>query len=720
MRKPSGTLQMLLCGALVASAAAGLVATARGDASYQAAARAATTSITVISSRPDMVSGGDALVRLTLPNAAGQARVMLNRTTDITTAFKARTPGSLVGLVTGLRMGENTLEVTAGPNRANLTLTNYAVTGPIFSGPHESPYHCMTQQFQLPASTATLGPALDANCSVATRVDYVYRTTAGAFAPLPSGTRPADIAQTTTSQGKTVPYIVRVETGTINRAVYETAILSDPASEPNPSHAAPPSSWNQRLVYTFGGGCPGGWYIQGARLGDGGILEQELLARGYAVASATLNVFGNNCNHVLASETAMMVKERFSEAYAPPVFTIGTGCSGGSEQLHPMADGYPGIVDGIVVSCSFPEVTAAMIINGTDADLWRNYLSKTSLKWPEAEQLAVTGYPNTQTVASVAGTVAQRTKAQNGNCNAAVALSSRFDRTANPKGIRCDIYQHNVNIFGRDPSTGFARRPLDNVGVQYGLNALNAGKISVAQFIDLNRLIGGYDNDGVFQAGRTVGDVVAIETAYRTGQVTYGGNGMRSTPIIDYRGYNDIPADVHQSFHSWSMRARLDRVNGGHPNHVQLVDAPRGRGAGAAPVLVNTVPQMDHWLTNLAATGPLGTPTLEQVGRAKPADLVDACFTVDGVKIAEPQVYRGDTRCNNMYRPSSTPRMEAGGPLSNDILKCQVKPLSPAAYSVTFTAEEWGQLKGIFPSGVCDWTKPGMGQVPSQTWSRFK
>ena len=43
-----------------------------------------------------------------------------------------------------------------------------------------------------------------------------------------------------------------------------------------------------------------------------------MLRQGYAVASSSLNVFGNNCNDLLASETMMMVKERFIEAYGAP------------------------------------------------------------------------------------------------------------------------------------------------------------------------------------------------------------------------------------------------------------------------------------------------------------------------------------------------------------------------------------------------------------------
>ena len=84
-----------------------------------------------------------------------------------------------------------------------------------------------------------LGNPLDADCSVATRVDYVYRSTAATFKALPAGpSYPADLVQTTTSQGKTVPYIVRVETGTINRAIYQTAILHDPIGESSPTFLA--------------------------------------------------------------------------------------------------------------------------------------------------------------------------------------------------------------------------------------------------------------------------------------------------------------------------------------------------------------------------------------------------------------------------------------------------------------------------------------------------
>jgi len=267
--------------------------------------------IITVSTRPDTVSGGNVLVRINVPRgvAINDLIVLLNGE-NITSAFRPEAGGhSLLGLVDGLNVGENSLVAKAIDannvtyRSAHLSLTNYPITGPILSGPHEEPFYCMTQLFTLPASTTnTLGPALDEDCSIATRVEYLYSTNAGTFQPLPNLTSyPADLAQTTTTEGKTVPYIVRVETGTINRAIYETAVLHDPTIETTPTPFKPPAAWNHRLVYTLGGGCVGGWYIQGASIGNGGILEDLMLRQGYGVAASTLNVYGNNCQDLLAA-----------------------------------------------------------------------------------------------------------------------------------------------------------------------------------------------------------------------------------------------------------------------------------------------------------------------------------------------------------------------------------------------------------------------------------
>ena len=495
-------------------------------------------------------------------------------------------------------------------------------------------------------------------------------------------------------------------------------------TESVPTPFAPPAAWNRRLVYTLGGGCVGGWYIQGTSIGNGGILEHLHLSQGYGVASSTLNVFGNNCQEVLAAESLMMVKERFIKNYGAVFFTIGWGCSGGSEQSLPISDDYPGLLDGIVPGCSFPEVTAAQVMNITDADLLDHYFKRTALPWSDAEKVGVSGYANAATIATIGPPNAIRVKAQGGACNAAIPLSMRYDKTTNPTGVRCDVYDHMVNIFGRDPATGFARRPLDNTGVQYGLAALNAGAITKQQFLDLNQLIGGYDNDGNYVATRTVGDLEALRIAYRTGRVTYGGAGMRKTPIIDYRGYVDQqPAgNVHQRFHSFSMRERLLDANGTFDNHVMLTEdgASFGLYGDASPVLSGALRQMDEWLTNLKRDRS-HAPDHVKIRRAKPSDLVDACFTQLGTeKIAEPATFQGGGVCNGLFAAYSSPRMVAGEPVANNVLKCQLKPIDQADYTVTFSSAEKAQLAAVFAQGVCDYRKPGVGQKPFEdTWEFF-
>ena len=139
-----------------------------------------------------------------------------------------------------------------------------------------------------------------------------------------------------------------------------------------------------------------------------------------------------------------------------------------------------------------------------------------------------------------------------------------------------------------------------------------------------------------------------------------------------------------------------------------------------SPVLSHSLTQMDQWLTSLGADTSSDS-AIAKIRRAKPADLVDACFTQNGtVKIAEPQVFQGPTQCNQLYPSFSTPRMAAGGPLSNDVLKCSLESVKVSDYNVTFTKDEVSQLKRIFPKGVCDFSKPGVGQEPTEsTWEFF-
>jgi len=125
--------------------------------------------IVTLSNQPDRISGGDVLVRIDVPEGASPAglTVKLNGR-DITAAFHRRPSLPVfIGLVTGLRKGQNSLEVFSGGESpsAMLSLTNFDRAGPVFSGPHQQPFICETENFKLPDGSL-VGPPLDKDCSV--------------------------------------------------------------------------------------------------------------------------------------------------------------------------------------------------------------------------------------------------------------------------------------------------------------------------------------------------------------------------------------------------------------------------------------------------------------------------------------------------------------------------------------------------------------------------
>jgi hypothetical protein len=189
--------------------------------------------IKTLSADASRVTGGDVLVQVTLPdNAPLEAAQIALGGHDVTSAFQpGPAPHTLMGVVTGLVNGKNTLAVITknGTPDASLVITNYPITGPVFSGPWIEPFICQTDAFKLPDGT-TLGKPLDENCSAKTIVQYVYRTTGDKpeFKPLAIGATPTDMAKTTTTEGKMVNFIVRIETGTMDRGIYQNTILLIP------------------------------------------------------------------------------------------------------------------------------------------------------------------------------------------------------------------------------------------------------------------------------------------------------------------------------------------------------------------------------------------------------------------------------------------------------------------------------------------------------------
>ncbi|MEO3793026.1 DUF6351 family protein [Nonomuraea sp. B10E15] len=718
-RSPRSVLAAL--SAVIAVTASTLVAPQPAPASASAAGDGRLR-LVALSARPELVTADDVLVTAEVPrdHPLEAVRITLNGA-DITGSFLADTSAhALTGLADRLRPGHNRLVATAGPLRDHLVMTNHPASGPVISGPQETPYACTTDLFRM-VDGGTLGDPLDADCSVATQVDYAYRSTAGRIRPLPDpAVRPGDLAYTTTVSGETVPFLIRIETGTLNRSIYQISMLHDPATE-EPTFYRHSPGWNDRLIYTFGGGCRRGWYTQGTD--TGGVLDQQMLSRGYAVASASLNVFGNNCNDLLAAETMMMVKERFVEHYGDPLFTIGWGSSGGSYQSHQIADNYPGLLDGIVVGRSFPDVASATNITLFDARLLEHYFAEVAPgTFSREEQRQVAGFLRWESIGNLSNGAKRLDPVA--EFPAELPAELRYHPRTNPGGARADVYDHTVNVYGRDPSTGFARRPLDNVGVQYGLAALDSGGISTQQFLDLNQGIGGLDLDARPTPRRTAADPIARNAAYRTGRILSGGAGLAGTPIIDYRTYSEDAAngDIHMMTHGYATRARLEAANGDADNHVILVEDGRYGGFSlTSPTLRYALTSMDAWLTAIAGDGSR-LAAHQKVVRHKPGDLTDACWSRDAEprKIVQRLTADNTGECGQLFPAYSTPRLTAGAPLTDDVVTCHRKAVDWSDYSVTFSPAERRRLLEVFPSGVCDWTKPGVGQRPLRdTWLSF-
>jgi hypothetical protein len=696
--------------------------------------------VRTISSRPDVVSGGDVLVGIEVPEGAKWTAQLGGR--DVTAQFRLALGSSeRVALLGGLQPGRNTLAVRLSDgSRSRLKIVSYPIAGPIFSGPHQQPYICQT-------TDNGLGPASGPDCAAPTVVQYYYKSTeppeqeavAGAAATVadnlapgfkvynPSGPRPRDVADITVAGGGTVRYIVRRELGVINRAVYDIQFLHQPGQPlPTPwSHPTP--GWNRRLVYVFDGGCGAG-YRQGTFVGAVGPAQEPFLSQAYATATSTLNRFANGCNDRVSAETMSMVKEHFIKQYGEPVHTIGWGDSGGAMELNLTAQNYPGLLDGIIPGVSFPDMTG-LAQSVTDCALLDHALGTSTLTWSEEQKSAVAGFASWRTChPTMTGFVVADPR---NFCPPLLPKELIYDRKTNPTGTRCDIYDNEINVFGRDPRTGFARRPLDNVGVQYGLLAFNSGKIDAERFVDLNERVGGYDDDGSIVATRTQADEETIRIAYRRGLVLTGRGGLNQVPIIEWRPYGDDLADAHDRIRSLATRARLIAANGTADNQVILV-YPRLSSADFALFLKsgrldapfaererNLVRQMDRWLDNIAADH-ASEAQLAKIIRNRPADLADSCWATDGEQIVEPASYDGTGRCNQLYPSHANPRMTAGGPLADDVLKCALKPISPLDYPRSLTSDQLRRLAVVFRSGVCDYSRPGVGQEVTMTaWQRY-
>jgi len=734
--------------------------------------------INTLSNRADLISGGDALVEIVVPHDATPAGLHVAvGSRDVSSEFAVRPNGRIIGLITGLDEGPNKLTADlAGDHASFLTITNHKLGGPVFSGDQVKPFVCATPTGTVDPTTGAQTQvsglstaAIDDQCNIATEVKLFYRTS-GPTSPLPCqlvpqmrpdpplgvptgfqpcfkpydpANPPADLAMTTTDTGKTVPYIVRVERGTLNRGIYDIAVLYDMSEGDAALHVnplAPQAVWNGKVVYTFGASSN---QPRVQLRSEQSWSDDDALKRGYIVALNSMTDSLYNSNRTLMAETLAMMKEKIIDSFGEIKYLMGNGCSGGSINQLTAASIFPGLLDGIQPTCTYPdsettgmEVTDCLqLLHAYTSPEWQALMTGLTQPQIDAKVTAIngsldpkgcqswvtsfgsTGKPGQYVpfaIDSAKNVLVANNAAQRNNCLLPAALV--YNKASNPTGVRCSGADAAVAIFGYvtddkgkviEPKR--ARTTTDNTGVQYGLKALQAGAITPDEFVVLNEQAGGLDADSEFAAGRTAGDPIALATAYRAGIVSDGKH-LAKTAIIDLRGWDE--QGIHYQWRSFSLRARLDAANGNHNNHVLWRFGTGLLAPTASGMTLDSFLMMDKWLSGM--TKDPTAAKAAQVIAAKPKDAFDYCYltsdTTFSTKVKDFAVCDTDPR----LKPHSSPRQVAGGPLAEDILKCQLKPIDPADYApAVLTADQLARLGMVFPDGVCDFSKPGVGQQPA-------
>ncbi len=544
-------LAAVACAALVSACGGGGGGGGGGGLGGGGSGATPKASLAVVSGPAQWVSGGDARVAVDLSDvASGDVVLWLNGAPLATSLPATPTAGGerLEGVVAGLVDGDNTLEVRHnGAVLASLQLKNHPATGPMFSGAHQSPFVCAgprrfsrehvvdsndANHFAVRDSGgATIGYSKD--CTLAPWVEYVYMPVGGsgtgAYKPMPGdGSRPADLAKTTLLDGREVDFIVRIERGTINRFIYQYYMLA-PFGE-DPAAAPDTSLWNGRLVYSFQGGVGFGHY-QGDHQNVG---DPVALGKGYAIAYSTGTRTSVHYNMVLGGETAMMTKEGFVKRYGVPLYTVGTGASGGAIQQYLYAQNHPGLIDAAIPTQNYPDMVGQIPHVG-DCELLEYYMDVTDRAnpaWGPATVKNRSWLVGMNAEDSVANSLFPLMQALNAGVNpvtggalpyavpmggapgstecrvawvglTAGAMNPHFDAdgvvakagdrmpAAAFTGVQFSHYDDLKKVYGMG-ADGHPRPTWDNVGVQYGLKSMIDGLISPTQFLDLNFKIGGW------------------------------------------------------------------------------------------------------------------------------------------------------------------------------------------------------------------------------------
>ena len=593
------------------------------------------------------------------------------------------------------------------------------------------------------------------DCSQPTTASYYYnRKGTQDFYPLEDFAD--DEIERIIVDGKQVDFIVRLESGTINRFHYEFAVLAQPGDE----LARPLGGlWNKRLIYQFRGGVGIGKRQGKIRPND--VLERryDQIKQGYAVAYSTANQTSNHYNMWLAEDTALRVKKQFISLYGEPLYTVGIGGSGGAIQQYLFAQNNPDLLNAAIALYAYPDMITQTIhvmdcepleyyFDVVDAanERWKDWRQRSNVEGMNADPQADNRFTQVAGIATLlqgrwptfAKGASECIKGWRGltplvhNPNFVHFINSFAPAVAS--NVQWTHWDDLKEFYGVG-ANGYANSTWDNVGVQYGLQALVSGQLSPEEFLDMNAKVGGWKSaaemqpeklwvlggdfypvdlsfwshhnmyhsgdNGETPARRSRGSVDAIAGAYRSGHVFIG---YADIPIIDVRHYLDDDLDMHHATASFSTRLRFLQGQGYADNQLIWMSDKHYNPQDEAFTLI------DRWLENQRRHPE------RNIVQNKPVDAQDQCFDADGSVIAAgADVWDGDWNnrrpgaCMQHFPRHATSREVAGGGVSGDIFKCHLQPVQRAiangVYGSVDMSPYQARLEHIFPEGVCDYRR---------------
>ena len=579
--------------------------------------------IRTLSNRADLISGGDALTEVVLPSGLDPTAVHVSVDGhDVSRDFAVRRNGKFEGRLGGLSDGDHTVSAVAPGHRpVSLTITNHPIGGPVFAGPQIQPWTCGN------GST-------DPKCLQKPTFAYYYLPAASSTGELgvtgvesmnglqsydPANPPPdAFIAQTTTTDGVTVPFIVRQETGYIDRDQYAIATLWQPGKGWSPW--APQKQYNGRLVITHGASCDTEY--QSGSAPD--VLDAKVLGAGFIVMSHALDNAGHNCNLLTQAEVAghdQGVRRR--PLRRDPVDDrhgllrrLARAAAGGQRLPRPL----PGHHAAVLASptpgrrrwststtpccCSTSRTRRA----GTRAPCGRPRRSARCIDHPNI------GNPVTFTTAIPNSGDPSR------SCTG-VPKDKVYDADTNPHGVRCTLQDYMVNVVRpaavgrlRQPAVRQRRHPVRPEGA--------ARRHAVAGAVRRPQ----HPPRRARHRRQRAAAAVSTPTCRRCSGPTRTGavnsaNNLDKVAIIDLRGPD--PGAFHDVYRTYAMRARLQRNFGTAANQILW----RGQAPliGDPTFADDAVLAVDRWLARVDADAPGRAAGARRSARTSPRDVVDRC-----------------------------------------------------------------------------------------------